>query len=148
VVDAKSAPLPGVTVVVEGTTLGATTNEDGVFTIPNVPAGQHTLVYSSVGFTTARVSVTVLDGKPVQAPLTTLGENAQALSEAVVVGYGTQRRQDVTGSITTVDSKQFVKGQVTSPEQLVQGKVAGVQVTTAGGAPGGAFKFAFVGARR
>jgi TonB-linked SusC/RagA family outer membrane protein len=136
VVDAKSAPLPGVTVVVEGTTLGATTNEEGVFSIPNVPTGQHTLVYSSVGFSTARVSVTVLDGKPVQAPLTTLGENAQALSEAVVVGYGTQRRQDVTGSITTIDSKQFVKGQVTNPEQLVQGKVAGVQITTAGGAPG------------
>ena len=136
VVDAKSAPLPGVTVILEGTTLGATTNEEGVFSIPNVPTGQHTLVYSSVGFTTARVSVTVLDGKPVQAPLTTLGENAQALSEAVVVGYGTQRRQDVTGSITTIDSKQFVKGQVTNPEQLVQGKVAGVQITTAGGAPG------------
>jgi hypothetical protein len=71
VVDAKSAPLPGVTVVVEGTTLGATTNEEGVFSISNVPTGQHTLVYSSVGFSTARVSVTVLDGKPVQAPLTT-----------------------------------------------------------------------------
>ena len=54
----------------------------------------------------------------------------------MVVGYGTQRRQDVTGAVATVDSKEFVQGQVTNPEQLIQGKVAGVSITTAGGAPG------------
>ena len=136
VVDAKGEGVPGVTVIVEGTTLGASTDATGAYAIANVPAGPHVLIYSSIGLTSARVPVTVRDGQPTQVATTTLREDATALSEAVVVGYGTARRQDVTGSVTTVTTKDFVQGQVTSPEQLVQGKVAGVQITTTGGAPG------------
>jgi TonB-linked SusC/RagA family outer membrane protein len=136
VVDAKGEGIPGVTILVEGTTIGASTDATGAYSIANVPAGPHTLVYSSIGLNSTRVSVTVLDGQSTQVPTTTLSESATQLNEAVVVGYGTARRQDVTGSLTTVNAKDFVQGQVTSPEQLVQGKVAGVQITTTGGAPG------------
>ena len=135
VVDAQGQGLPGVTVLVEGTTLGASTDADGTFTIQRVPAGPHTLVVSYVGYTSTRREFTAVAGQAATVSIA-LAENATALNEAVVVGYGTTRRQDVTGSVTTVTTKDFVKGQVTSPEQLVQGKVSGVQITTGGGAPG------------
>ena len=137
VLDSKGSGIPGATVLVEGTTLGSSSNVDGTFNIPNVPAGPHTLAISFVGFTSARLPVTVVAGQNATASAS-LAENTTQLAEAVVVGYGTQRRQDVTGSIEQISEKQFVKGQVTNPEQLVQGKVAGVQITTGGGAPGAA----------
>lgn len=136
VVDARGEGIPGVTVVVEGTTLGASTDVAGNYAISGVPAGPHTLVLSSIGLNSSRVAVTVADGQTLAVPSTFLSENSTQLDEAVVVGYGTARRQDVTGSVTTVTAKDFVQGQVTAPEQLVQGKVAGVQITTGGGAPG------------
>jgi TonB-dependent starch-binding outer membrane protein SusC len=136
VVDAKGEGVPGVTVLVQGTALGAATDATGTYTITNVPPGSYTLVYSSVGLNTVQMVVTVGDGQTAQVEPATLSDNTTLLNEAVVVGYGTTRRQDVTGSVTTVSTKEFVKGQVTSPEQLVQGKVAGLQVTTNGGAPG------------
>jgi TonB-linked SusC/RagA family outer membrane protein len=136
VTDTKNEGLPGVTVLVEGTTVGGSTNADGTFTISGVPAGGHTLTISFVGYSSSRVPVTVFAGKTTDVPAQRLGENATALGEAVVIGYGTQRRQDLTGAVEQISEKQFVKGQVTNPEQLVQGKVAGVQITTNNGAPG------------
>jgi iron complex outermembrane receptor protein len=135
VLDEQQQGLPGVTVLIEGTSLGNSTNADGAFSIENVPAGQRTLIVSFIGYTTQRVPVSVTEGQNTVANAT-LGENTTLLNEAVVVGYGTQRRQDVTGSVATVDSKDFVQGQITNPEQLINGKVAGVQITTGGGAPG------------
>ena len=134
IIDNKGQGLPGVTVLIEGTTLGSSTNADGSFVLQNVPAGPHTLVISFVGYTTERRPITA-GAQPITVNVA-LAENATALTEAVVVGYGTTRRQDVTGSIATVTTKDFVKGQVTSPEQLIQGKLAGVQITSGGGAPG------------
>jgi len=136
VVDEGGNGLPGVTVLVEGTTIGNATNADGSFSLQNLPAGPHTLVISFIGYGTVRQPFNVVDGQDTNLSSITMAESATQLSEAVVVGYGTARRQDVTGSITTVSSRDFVKGQVTSPEQLVQGKIAGVQITAAGGAPG------------
>ena len=136
VTDEKKEGLPGVTVLIEGTSLGSSTNADGTYTITGVPAGARTVVVSFVGFNTVRQPVTVVAGQTVNLPAQALGENATALGEAVVIGYGTQRRQDLTGAVEQISEKQFVKGQVTNPEQLVQGKVAGVQITTSGGAPG------------
>lgn len=138
VTDNKNEGLPGVTVLVDGSSVGGSTNADGTYTISGVPAGGQTLVISFVGYTTSRVPVTVRAGQTTNVAAQTLAENATALGEAVVIGYGTQRRQDLTGAVEQIDSKQFVKGQVTSPEQLVQGKVAGVQITTGSGAPGAA----------
>jgi iron complex outermembrane receptor protein len=65
-----------------------------------------------------------------------LQSSAANLNEVVVIGYGTARRRDLTGAVSTVTSKDFVKGPITSPEQLIAGKVAGVQISTNGGAPG------------
>jgi TonB-linked SusC/RagA family outer membrane protein len=138
VVDAKGEGLPGVTVLIEGTTLGASTDMDGRYTIANVPAGSHVIVTSFVGYKSSRTTITVTSGNTTTVSPTTLSENATALGEAVVIGYGSQRKQDVTGAVEQISEKQFVKGQVTNPEQLIQGKVAGVQITTAGGAPGAA----------
>ena len=135
VTDSKNQGIPGATVLIEGSSLGNSSNVDGTYNLQNVPAGAKTLVISFVGYNTVRLPVTVVSGQNTEAS-TSLTENTTQLSEAVVVGYGTQRRQDITGAVTTVDSKQFVQGQVTNPEQLIQGKVAGVSITTGGGAPG------------
>ncbi|GAC1379925.1 MAG: TonB-dependent receptor [Hymenobacter sp.] len=135
VTDSKNEGIPGATVLIEGTTLGSSSNSDGSYSIQNVPAGPRTLVITFVGYNTVRLPITVTPGQNAVAS-TSLTENATQLSEAVVVGYGTQRRQDLTGAVEQISEKQFVKGQVTNPEQLVQGKVAGVQITTGGGAPG------------
>ncbi|UOR03503.1 TonB-dependent receptor [Hymenobacter aerilatus] len=138
VLDEQKQGLPGVTVVIEGTSLGNSTNADGTYSIQNVPTGPQTLVISFVGYNTQRQTVTVAAGQNSAVPAVTIGENTTLLNEAVVVGYGTQRKEDVTGAITTVSAKDFVKGQVTNPEQLIQGKTAGVQITTGGGSPGAA----------
>ncbi|QJX48140.1 SusC/RagA family TonB-linked outer membrane protein [Hymenobacter taeanensis] len=136
ILDEKNEGMPGVTVLIEGTTLGGSTNSDGTFSIQGVPAGQHTIVTSFVGYTTRRQTIAVTSGQNTTVAPIALAENTTLLNEAVVVGYGTQRRQDVTGAVATVQSKDFVQGQVTNPEQLVQGKIAGVSITTGGGAPG------------
>ena len=135
VTDAKNEGIPGATVLIEGTSLGSSSSVDGTYNIPNVPAGPQTLVISFVGYNSVRRPVTVAAGQTAEVSAT-LSENATQLSEAVVVGYGSQRRQDLTGAVEQISEKQFVKGQVTNPEQLVQGKVAGVQITTGGGSPG------------
>ncbi|MBU6122129.1 SusC/RagA family TonB-linked outer membrane protein [Hymenobacter siberiensis] len=135
VTDSKNEGIPGATVLIEGTSLGSSSNIDGTYSIQSVPAGPHTVVISFVGYNPVRRAVTVVAGQNAEVSAG-LSENTTQLAEAVVVGYGTQRRQDVTGAVATVDAKQFVQGQVTNPEQLIQGKVAGVSITTAGGAPG------------
>lgn len=136
IVDAKGEGLPGVTVVVDGTTLGAATDGTGNFTIPNVPAGPHTLVVSSVGFTTKRVAITVVEGQPTQVATTTLGEDTQALDEVVVVGYGSQSRQELTTSVTSVGAQELARQPVAGFDQALQGQAPGVQVTSPTGAPG------------
>lgn len=136
VLDEKGEGMPGVTVIIEGSNLGGSTNSDGSFSIQNVPSGPHTLVMSFVGYTTQRQSISVTAGQNTAVSSLTLSENTTLLNEAVVIGYGTQRKQDLTGAVEQISEKQFVQGQVTNPEQLVQGKVAGLQVTTGGGAPG------------
>ncbi|RPD45046.1 TonB-dependent receptor [Hymenobacter sediminis] len=136
IVDAKGEGMPGVTVLLEGTTLGSATNAEGVFTIANVPAGSYTLVVSSIGFVTSRVPVTVVDGQPTQVNTLTLSEDTQALNEVVVVGYGTQSRQELTTSVASVSSKELTRQPVAGFDQALQGKAPGVQVTAPSGAPG------------
>ncbi len=135
VLDPKGEPVIGATVLVQGTTKGAATDVDGNFTIREVPAGTYTVAVSSVGMNTFRQQVSVTDGSSatVAASMT---DNAAQLAEAVVVGYGTARRQDVTGSVATVSTKEFMQGQVTNPANLVVGKIAGVSITPPSGAPG------------
>lgn len=121
--------LPGVNILVVGTTTGATTDINGKY---KLKAGQGaTLEFRFLGYITERRT---LDGSNVLDVV--MKEEVKQLKEAVVIGYGSLSKKDVTGSIGTVTSKDFQAGQITSPDQLIQGKVAGVQITTGGGAPG------------
>ncbi|PVY41385.1 SusC/RagA family TonB-linked outer membrane protein [Pontibacter virosus] len=130
VVDENGDTLPGVTVVLKGTTRGTSTNASGEFTLP-VPASGGSLVFSFIGYTTQEIAINNQETVNV-----TMRPDAQALQEVVVVGYGTQRKTDISGAVTAISSEDFVQGQITTPEQLIQGKVAGVQITPNGGAPG------------
>ncbi|WP_207436356.1 SusC/RagA family TonB-linked outer membrane protein [Sabulibacter ruber] len=130
VTSSTGEPLTGATVLLKGTSTAAATDINGKFTL-NVPDRNGVLVASYIGFVPKEVPI---NG---QSTLNiALGEDAKALEEVVVVGYGTQRKSDLTGSVTSVSSEEFNRGQNTTPEQLIQGKVAGVQITSNGGAPG------------
>ena len=129
VTDSKdNTPVQGVTVAVKGTQVGTQTGADGSYRL-TAPAGA-TLVFSSVGFTTQEVAA---GSNSVDIQFESIG---QQLNEVVVVGYGTARKKDLTGSMTAISSKDFLKGAITTPEQLILGKVAGVNITSNGGAPG------------
>ncbi len=123
-------PIPGVTVLQKGTANGTATSIDGTYSI-SVPEAGGSLVYSFIGFTTQEKAYTGPGAINV-----TLTDDAKALEEVVVVGYGTQKKSDLTGSVAAVSAKDFNPGNVNTPEQLIVGKVPGVQITTNGGAPG------------
>jgi len=135
VLDNNSQPLPGVTVGLANSTLGAPTDVDGNFRINNVPAGSYTITARYFGFTTSQQAVKVTAGANTVASFN-LQPETKSLNEVVVIGYGTQTRKELTGAISTVTSKDFQKGTTTSPAELIQGKIAGVGVTTNSGQPG------------
>src|SRR6187402_214932 len=127
--DAKGSPVAAVTVAVKGGSITAITSEDGSFTI-SAKDGD-VLIFSSVSFETTEVKVTSASSYAV-----VLTTNAVVLSDVVVVGYGTQRKKDVTGAVKSLKSDEFNKGTVNTPQQLLQGKVSGVNVTSSSGEPG------------
>jgi iron complex outermembrane receptor protein len=131
VTDSKDgAPLQGVTVTAKGTKVASQTGADGTFRISIAPSVE-ALVFTSVGYAAQEISVSGKTSVEVSLVIT----NA-VINEVVVTGYGTARRKDLTGSITTISAKDFNKGTIISPEQLIAGKVAGVQISSNGGAPG------------
>lgn len=132
VTDKNGAPVAGVSVTAKGTTLGVTTNSSGSFSL-SVPSNVNVLVLSSIGYATQEVDIS---GKT--SVTVSLTESIASLNELVVIGYGTARRKDLTGAVSTVQEKDFNKGTYTSPDQLIQGKVAGVQILNNSGQPGGA----------
>ncbi|MEM9856927.1 MAG: TonB-dependent receptor [Bacteroidota bacterium] len=125
-------PLIGATVRIKNSTVGAITDAEGNFSL-SVPKDAQTLVISYIGFETKELAI----GNQSFFEIA-LGLNVFSLNEVVVVAYGTQKRSDVTGSITSVKSEEFNSGVVTNPGQLLQGKVAGVNITNASGEPGAA----------
>ncbi len=126
-------PLPGVNIVVQGTQQGTMTGADGSYTI-SVPGPESVLVFSFISY--ASQSVTVGDRTTINV---TLVPELSTLNEVVVVGYGTQQRREVTSSIAQVKSDQFVKGSISDPVQLIQGKVAGLSISKPGGDPNAGF---------
>jgi iron complex outermembrane receptor protein len=131
VLDAKDgSPIAAASVVAKGTFTGAKSAADGSFAI-TIPASVTKLVISSVGYSSREVdangSVTV-----------SLNQTSNQLNEVVVVGYGTRKVKDATGSVVSLGEKSFNKGVISSPEQLLQGRTAGVNVTNNSGEPGGA----------
>ncbi|HEX8327666.1 MAG TPA: TonB-dependent receptor [Hymenobacter sp.] len=125
VTDEKGEGLPGVTVLVRGTSNGTSTGADGSFTI-DAPADA-TLVISSVGYVTREVPV---NGQSTIA--VSLATDVQQLSEAVVVGYLVQERQNVTGAVSTVSAQDVRRAPVASVGEAIQGRVPGVQVNNSG----------------
>lgn len=123
------SPLVAASVLVKGSGVGAQTNADGSFSL-KVPANATTLVVSSLNFETKEVT---LSGNALTIALSPAIDD---LNDVVVIGYGSVRKKDLTGSVVNVSSKDFNKGVISTPEQLIQGKVAGVQITSNNGAPG------------
>jgi TonB-linked SusC/RagA family outer membrane protein len=134
VTDPKGEAVPSATVTVKGTRTSTSTGNDGTFRLA-VPSNATTLVITSVGYTSTEVSIS---GDVVNATLEVANE---ALNEVVVIGYGTQRKRDLTGAVASVKAKDFNQGVQIAPDQLIQGKVAGVQVINNSGQPGGATTF-------
>jgi iron complex outermembrane receptor protein len=130
VTDAMGATLPGVNVSIKGTLTGTTTDADGRHSI-RVADESAILVFSFVGYVPQEI---VVGGK--RLINVTLEEAVTALDEVVVIGYGSVKKKDLTGSITSMTTKDFQSGNITSPDRLIVGKVAGVQITPNGGAPG------------
>lgn len=135
VLDETNQPLPGATVTVDGTTIGSVTDGNGNYTISGVKPGNYSVTAKFVGYVALQKKITIADGTSANISFQ-LTPTSQSLNEVVVIGYGTQSKKDVSGAITTVHSKDFQTGTVNTPEGLIQGKVAGVSITTDGGAPG------------
>lgn len=125
-------PLIGATIRVKETTIGTITDADGNFSL-TVPDNAGTLMISYVGFKTKELAI----GNQSYFDIP-MESDVSSLNEVIVVAYGTQKKSDVTGSITSVKSDEFNSGVVTNPGQLLQGKVAGVNITNASGEPGAA----------
>ncbi|MDD4189808.1 MAG: TonB-dependent receptor [Mangrovibacterium sp.] len=134
VTDPSGAPLPGVTVIVKGTTLGAVTDVNGHYMLANIK-GDAILVFSFIGMKTQEIPVA---GKSVMNVV--LEEETVAIEEVVAVGYGTMRKSDLTGSVASVSSEQISQILSTTVEQTLTGRASGVQVTQSEGAPGAGVK--------
>jgi hypothetical protein len=129
VVDKSGEPLIGVTVQVVGQTGGTVTDIDGKYTIDAQKGAK--LKFSYVGYKDQTIAY---NGAPVNI---TMSEGEEMLQELVVVGYGTQKKESLTGAVTVVDSKAFQeKGGLSSPLQALQGQVPGVMITRSSSAPG------------
>lgn len=123
--DDKGMPLPGVTVVVKGTTIGAATDTDGKFSLAIPDEHRNgTLVFSYIGYAKQEVK---LSGQA-QVNVTMLTD-AKALQEVVVVGYGTMEKKEVSSAVTTVTTEDFQKGAFNNPLQMIEGRVAGVTIS-------------------
>lgn len=123
----RGEPLPSVSVKIAGTEGGTVTDNNGNFTL--TVTGSPLLTFSFVGYESVQVKA---------APLLNivLTPSDNTINDVVVIGYGTTRKKELTGSVATISSKDFQKGVISTPEQLIAGKVAGVSITSNGGAPG------------
>ena len=130
VTDASGSPIAGVTVAVKGKQLAAITTKEGEFRLSNINSGD-VLLFSSEGFNNFEQIVGAAQNITV-----TLTTSISNLNEVVVVGYGTSRKRDLTGAVATVSSKDFQKGQISTPEQMIAGKLPGVSIISNGGQPG------------
>ena len=131
VADSKTGePVAGASITPKNSTAGTTTNADGNFSL-RVSPQVTTIVISFIGFIDQELDITGSTTVNVNLVATSLN-----LNEVVVIGYGTAKKKDLTGSVATVTAKDFQKGLITTPEQLIAGKVAGVQITPNSGQPG------------
>ncbi len=130
VTDPKGEPIPGVSVFVVGTTVGTVTNSDGKFSL-EVPTDAQSLQFSFIGMKTVIIPLT---GKSVFSVV--LEENSIDLNEIVTIGYGSQMKKDITGSISTIKSEELTNNSPTDVLAGMQGKIAGVYISSNSGEPG------------
>ena len=135
ITDASGTPLYNASVLVEGQGKGAVSNEKGYYEISGLKAGTYKLIFKFMGFNPQSDEVTVVANQMISNDFQ-FASKVQETGDIVVIGYGTQRTKDLTGSATIINEKNFVQGSLASPEQLVMGKVAGLKVTSNDGAPG------------
>jgi TonB-dependent starch-binding outer membrane protein SusC len=131
VIDENGEPLPGVSILIKGTSTGTVTDIDGKYSL-EINDENAVLVFSFIGYLKKEIAIegrTVLNVK--------LDPDVGQLSEVVVIGYGQQERRDITGSVSSLKAAEFEGEAVASFSQGMQGKIAGVNITTANGAPGG-----------
>jgi TonB-linked SusC/RagA family outer membrane protein len=141
VINKKGEPLQNASVIISGSKVGTTTDRDGYFTLSAPDNKNVELEISSVGYQTKKIKVTGQSEINVTLELEVTG-----LSDVVVVGYGTQKKSDLTGAITTIKSDDFTKGVNTSVDDLLSGKAAGVQVVQNSSEPGGGVSISIRGA--
>jgi TonB-dependent starch-binding outer membrane protein SusC len=132
---ANNTPLVGANVFITSLKKGTATDISGNYKLGNLPDGSYTLEISLLGYTKKEVQANVINGAAVNMNFS-LATNSKLVDEVVVIGYGTVKKEDLTGSVAVVESKDFNKGVISSPDQLIQGKAAGVVITPTGGAPG------------
>ncbi|AUS04898.1 SusC/RagA family TonB-linked outer membrane protein [Pseudotamlana carrageenivorans] len=130
VTDEFGAPLPGANVIVKDSNTGTTTDFDGKFNL-DLPSGAKVLVVSFVGYFQQDIPI---NGK--QSYIINLIEDVDKLDEVIVIGYGTSKKEDLTGSVASIDSKEFHNVPITSAEGLIANKMPGVQITPSSGRPG------------
>lgn len=128
----QNETLPGVSILVEGTSSGTVTDFDGNYTL-SVAEGQNVLVFSSLGYISQRIEIGNRSAINIA-----LKEDISQLEEIVVIGYGTQEKKDVTGAMSALGEEDFNKGVVSNPLEMIQGRATGVQITQSSGAPGAA----------
>ena len=133
IIDNSGEPVIGASVFLKESSLGSSSDINGQYSIKNIEKGNYNLTISIVGFKTISETITIQSNIVKDFTMT---EDALLLNEAVVIGYGTARTKDLTGSAVIVKSKDFNKGSVTTPEQLVMGKIPGVKINSNNGAPG------------
>lgn len=131
VVNDKGSPLSGVSIKVKGRESGTTTDASGNFSL-TLPDGNATLIFSNIGYAEQEINLAGRNTVNV-----TLYETSRELDDVVVVGYGTVRKRDLTGSVTSLDSRKLNPGIQVSVDQMIQGRAAGVQVTQTSSEPGG-----------
>jgi len=130
--DKDGSALSGVSVIAKGSKTGTQTAADGTYSI-SVASSVSSLIFSYVGFTTQEASTG--GGTELNVVLISSGGG---LTEVVVIGYGTAKRKDLTGAVSSVQAKDFNQGVITSPDQLLQNKIPGLEVTNSSGQPGAA----------
>ncbi|MCD4723720.1 MAG: TonB-dependent receptor plug domain-containing protein, partial [Bacteroidales bacterium] len=143
IIDEEGIELPGVSIYVEGTTIGTTSDIFGAYSLTinegDVAGESMTIIFSFISFTSQKFETPVNPGVTLSHDVVLL-EEVEMLQEVVVVGYGVQKKSDVTGAISTIKPQEITRLPVTSIDQVMQGRAAGVQVSQTTGAPGEGIK--------
>ncbi|MEG1587222.1 MAG: TonB-dependent receptor plug domain-containing protein, partial [Bacteroidales bacterium] len=140
VVDEQGVSLPGVNVVVKGSSHGTITDFDGMFNLEVMP--ESILTFSYIGYNTKEIKI-----QKAQSLKVTLKENTKDLEEVIVVGYGTQRKSDLTGSVVSVKADDVNAVPTSNIAEMLRGQAAGLQVTTGSSRPGGSSSITIRGNR-